>query len=74
MNERLKIISIVFLGLIASIIAIGLFVFPGIYKYDSIERGGEKTPVKINRFTGKAEAYTLSGWRDLGDKKTSPAE
>lgn len=73
MKNKNNIVSI-FAGLIICIVVFGIFVYPGVYKYESLERGDEKTPIKINRFTGEAEAYTLSGWRDLGETKTSPAE
>lgn len=69
-----KKIVLIFFGLLICIVAVGLFIYPGIYQYESLERGDETTPIKINRFTGKAEAYTLSGWRDLGETKTSPAK
>ncbi|MCQ4085318.1 hypothetical protein [Saccharibacillus sp. JS10] len=51
-------------AIIAIIIAFGLFIYPGVYKYDKYE---QQYPVKINRFTGHTEIMTSNGWYEIGD-------
>lgn len=50
-----------FLFVVICIVSFGLFVYPGMYKYDKLN---QKYPVKINRITGTTEVLTLKGWQD----------
>lgn len=47
-----------------SIIAFGLTIYPGLYKYDKLD---QSLPVKINRITGETKILTLKGWQDAND-------
>ncbi len=74
MNEKRKLIVIIFVGIIACIIVFGTFVYPGIYKYEKLE---QNYPVKINRFTGHTKILTSNGWyevEELQETETSPAQ
>lgn len=53
-----KIIS--FVMAILFIIVFGIFIYPGIYKYDKLN---QNIPVKINRFTGSTQILTVNGWK-----------
>jgi hypothetical protein len=47
---------------------LGIFVWPTRYRYDHIKEGSNTWPVRIDRFTGKAEAL----YRDYGWIKAEP--
>lgn len=55
-----KIIS--FVMAILFIIVFGIFIYPGIYKYDKLN---QNIPVKINRFTGSTQILTVNGWKSV---------
>lgn len=44
------------------IIVFGIFIYPGIYKYDKLN---QNLPVKINRLTGNTKILTATGWADI---------
>jgi uncharacterized protein YfkK (UPF0435 family) len=46
------------------IVTFGLFIYPGLYKYDKLN---QKLPVKINRITGSTQILTQKGWQDAED-------
>lgn len=48
--------------LLACIVAFGLFVYPGLYKYDKLN---QKFPVKINRITGQTQVLYPNGWSNM---------
>ncbi|WP_438351566.1 hypothetical protein ACP8HI_13545 [Paenibacillus sp. FA6] len=52
-----------YLLVILCIAAFGLFIYPGIYKYDKLN---QKFPVKINRLTGETQVLYNDGWSDMG--------
>jgi PDZ domain-containing secreted protein len=59
-----------FIGVILIILVFSIFVYPTPFYYNI--QGTEetsKTIVKINRFTGKAEALIPSGWFEMKEKK-----
>jgi len=45
------------------IISFGIFIYPGLYKYDKFN---QKYPVKINRLTGQTQILSVNGWADVG--------
>lgn len=51
------------------IVLVGIFVWPGIYKYDKMN---QKWPVRINRITGTAEVLYQSGWQEVGNQAAGP--
>lgn len=56
--------SLTYLLVFLSIIAFGIFIYPGIYKYDKLN---QKYPVQINRLTGETKVLTHNGWQDVND-------
>lgn len=51
-----------YLFVVICIAAFGLFIYPGIYKYDKLN---QKYPVKINRITGETQVLYSDGWRNM---------
>lgn len=51
-----------FILAIVLIIVFGIFIYPGIYKYDKLN---QNLPVKINRLTGDTKVLTANGWTDM---------
>lgn len=48
------------------LVFLGIFVWPTRYRYDHIKQGSMTLPIRIDRFTGRAEAlYLEGGWSDL---------
>ncbi|WP_435921278.1 hypothetical protein [Paenibacillus sp. DYY-L-2] len=60
----MKIIKIIssYLFVAVCIAAFGLFIYPGVYKYDKLN---QKYPVKINRITGETQVLYSDGWRNM---------
>jgi hypothetical protein len=50
------------------IISFGIFIYPGIYKYDKLE---QNYPVKINRLTGSTQILRGNGWQDMNNPQES---
>ncbi|GAA0382715.1 hypothetical protein [Paenibacillus motobuensis] len=46
------------------IISFGIFIYPGLYKYDKFN---QKTLVKINRITGNTQILYADGWRTVNN-------
>ncbi|MBA9088647.1 hypothetical protein FHR92_005165 [Fontibacillus solani] len=65
--SKIKIIPVLLLSIV-SIICFGLFIYPGIYKYDKLN---QKYPVKINRFTGNTQVLYPDGWADMSGYDTA---
>jgi hypothetical protein len=42
-----------------------IFVWPSQYRYDTLQRPGRSLPVRIDRFSGKAEMLETDGWRPM---------
>ncbi len=61
-NQVLKNRIISFTMAIILIIIFGIFIYPGIYKYDKLN---QNLPVKINRLTGNTKILTATGWADI---------
>ncbi|MNO45394.1 hypothetical protein D3C76_356600 [compost metagenome] len=59
--SKIKIIPVSLISILL-VICFGLFIYPGIYKYDKLN---QKYPVKINRFTGKTHVLYHDGWADM---------
>lgn len=58
--------------IILCICAFGLFVYPGLYKYDKLE---QKYPVKINRITGETQILNHEGsWIKSGNVEAELAK
>ncbi len=51
-----------FLMAVILIIVFGIFIYPGIYKYDKLR---QNMPVKINRLTGDTKVLTITGWANM---------
>ncbi|MCT2196193.1 hypothetical protein M3G15_13705, partial [Paenibacillus sp. p3-SID1389] len=51
-----------YLFIVFCIAAFGLFIYPGLYKYDKLQ---QKYPVKINRITGETQVLFNDGWRKM---------
>ncbi len=49
---------------IVVIIVFGIFIYPGIYKYDKLN---QNLPVKINRFTGETQVLYNDGWKNINN-------
>ena len=56
-----KIVS--FFMILIIIIIFGIFIYPGIYKYDKLD---QKYPVKINRFTSETMVLKKDYWYRVG--------
>ena len=41
------------------------FVWPTPYRYDHLRTSGHSLPVRINRFTGRAEWLNMRGWQPM---------
>lgn len=52
------------------IVSFGLFIYPGLYKYDKLQ---QQYPVKINRLTGSTQVLFPNGWRSM-DNSASQME
>jgi hypothetical protein len=48
---------------VAVLVPFGYLVWPTVYRYDHIQVAGSDLPVRIDRFTGKAEYLYLNGWQ-----------
>jgi hypothetical protein len=59
--------------IIICIVAFGIFIYPGIYKYDKLD---QKFPVLINRITGETKILFSDSWSTVGniDAKLSEFE
>jgi hypothetical protein len=57
---RTALIAVLVVGLF------GWFVWPTRYRYDHLKFGQMNLPVRIDRFSGRAEALYPSGWETLG--------
>lgn len=53
------------------IVTFGIFIYPGLYKYDKLE---QKYPIKINRLTGSTQILTQKGWISADNPKESQME
>lgn len=59
--------------LCATLILIGIFFWPTIYRYDSMTINGNILPTKTNRITGFTEYYMSGAWHsEGGNKKIKP--
>lgn len=53
-----------YIVILMCIAAFGLFIYPGMYKYDKLN---QKYPVQINRITGETKVLTADGWKDVSN-------
>lgn len=53
-----------YLFTIICIVAFGIFIYPGIYKYDKLD---QKYPVMINRITGETKILFSDTWSTVGN-------
>lgn len=56
------------------LVAILLFVWPTLYRYDHIKMGPYSYPVRIHRITGGAEMLYQTGWGKLGPPPPAKAQ
>ena len=54
-----------------SVIFFGIFIYPGIYKYDKL---AQNYPVKINKITGTTQILRGDGWQTIEDRKETLIE
>lgn len=64
-----RLVSFLMSGIL--IVLFGIFIYPGVYKYDKLN---QNLPVKINRFTGSTQVLSTAGWKSLDSTKTSNSE
>jgi hypothetical protein len=72
MNKQTQIIIVVVA--LASLLLIGIFVWPTRYRYDHVNLQGNVLPVRIDRFTGKTEMLDASGWHEPSSPVALPAK
>ncbi len=51
------------------LVAVLLYGWPTLYRYDHIETRAGSLPVRIHRITGRAEMLTLKGWKALNEEE-----
>ena len=59
-----------FAMVIVLVIVFGIFIYPGIYKYDKLN---QNSPIRINRFTGEMKILTVNGWKDVTNNVATTA-
>ena len=55
-------------GVLVLLLAMGVLVWPTLYRYDRMSASDLDALVRINRATGKTEALYPSGWKVLGER------
>ncbi|MEK3747881.1 hypothetical protein NYE25_06525 [Paenibacillus sp. FSL E2-8871] len=53
-----------YLFILICIVSFGIFIYPGIYKYDKLD---QKFPVMINRITGETKILFSDSWSTVGN-------
>lgn len=53
---------LVSIAAILMVLSLGAFVWPTLYRYDHYTADGTTVPIRMNRLTGKVEAWRTS-WR-----------
>jgi len=65
-----KIILVIVIVICLTVLLIGVFLWPTVYRYDKISLEGISLPLKINRITGKTEIFFWgSGWTSYKEGK-----
>ena len=49
------------------VVVFGIFIYPGIYKYDKLD---QRYPVRINRITGSTDVLVGTKWESVTENKT----